>query len=48
MGGVYDGSFSDSITEGDGIFAYLCSQAGINCVSSNDPHKIKETLQKQE
>ena len=46
IGEVYDGSFTHSIAGGDGIFAYLCFQAGMNCVSSDDPNKIKETLQK--
>ena len=46
IGDVYDGTFTHSLTDGDGIFAYLCSHAGINCISSDDPNKIKKTLSK--
>jgi len=47
VGAVYDGTFTNSLTNGDGIFAYLCTHAGINCIPSDDLNKIKKTLQKQ-
>ena len=47
IGSVYDGTFTHSITEGDGIFAYLCRLKGIHCISSEDTNQIKKNLQKQ-
>ena len=47
VGKVYDGSFTNSLTNGDGIFAHLCQKLWINCISSDDIDKIKKTLQKQ-
>ena len=47
IGGVYDGSFTNSLIERDGIFAYSCRQKGIHCISSEDSDKIKKSLQKQ-
>ena len=44
IGRVYDGKFTNSLTDGDGIFAYLCQKSGINCISSDDLPKIKKTL----
>ena len=44
IGKVYDGSFTSSLIDGEGIFAYLCRQRGIHCISSDDAKKIKKTL----
>ena len=44
IGKVYDGSFTSSLIDGEGIFAYLCRQRGIHCISSDDARKIKKTL----
>ena len=46
VGKVYDGSFTNSLTGGDGMFAHLCRKSGINCISSDDFDKIKKTLPK--
>ena len=46
IGGVYDGTFTNSLIDGDGIFAHLCRKSGINCISSDDSDQIKETLEK--
>ena len=46
VGKIYDGSFTNSIIDGDGIFAHLCRKSGINCISSDDFDKIKNTLEK--
>ena len=46
IGGVYDGTFTNSLIDGDGIFAHLCQKSGINCISSDDSDQIKETLEK--
>ena len=43
---IYDGTFTHSLTEGDGIFTHLCRQSGIICVSSDDSNQIKMTLEK--
>ena len=45
-GKVYDGTFSHSLKDGNGIFAHLCSRSGINCISADEPNKIKKTLKK--
>ena len=46
IGGIYDGTFTNSLTDGDGIFAHLCRKSGINCISSDNSDQIKETLEK--
>ena len=46
VGKIYDGSFTNSLIDGDGIFAHLCRKSGINCISSDDFDKIKNTLEK--
>ena len=47
VGRVYDGSFENTLIDGDGMFAHLCRKSGINCISSDDLQKIKKTLEKQ-
>ena len=44
VGEIYDGTFTHSLTNGEGIFAHLCSQSGIHCISSNDSKQIKKIL----
>ena len=44
VGEIYDGTFTHSLTKGDGIFAHLCRQKGIHCISSNDSKKNKNIL----
>ena len=46
VGKIYDGSFTNSLIDGDGIFAHLCHQKGIHCISSDDLDKIKNTSEK--
>ena len=46
VGKRYDGSFTNSLIDGDGIFAHLCRKSGINCISSDDSNQIKKTLEK--
>ena len=46
VGKIYDGSFTNSLIDGDGIFAHLCRQKGIHCISSDDLDKIKNTSEK--
>ena len=46
VGKIYDGSFTKSLIDGDGIFAHLCRKSGINCISSDDSNQIKNTLAK--
>ena len=46
IGGVYDGTFTSSLIDGDGIFAHLCRKSGITCISSDDSNQIKKTLTK--
>ena len=41
VGKIYDGSFTNSLIDGDGIFAYLCRKSGIHCISSDELDKIK-------
>ena len=43
---IYDGSFTNSLIDGDGIFAHLCRKSGINCISSDDFDEIINTLAK--
>ena len=47
VGKVYDGSFTNTLADGDGTFAHLCRKSGITCIPSDDFDKIKETLPKQ-
>ena len=47
VGRVYDGSFENTLIDGDGMFSHLCQKSGINCISSDDLDKIKKTLEKQ-
>ena len=44
---VYDGSFSRKLQEGEGVFAYLCAQSGIKCISSENISEIKKIIPKQ-
>ena len=46
VGEVYDGSFTHSLTDGNGIFSHLCRESGITCISSDDSNQIKLTLKK--
>ena len=46
VGGVYDGTFTHSLIDGNGIFAHLCLKSGITCISSDDSYQIKKTLEK--
>ena len=46
VGKIYDGSFTNYLIDGDGIFAHLCRKSGINCISSDDSNQIKNTLAK--
>ena len=46
VGKIYDGSFTNSLIDGDGIFVHLCRKSGINCISSDDSDQIKNTLAK--
>ena len=46
IGEIYDGTFTHSLLEGDGIFTLLCRQSGITCVPSDDSNQIKKTLEK--
>lgn len=47
MGQVYDGTFTGTLKQGDGIFANLCQKAGITCISSDETNQIKKTLSKR-
>ena len=47
IGAIYDGTFTHSLIDGNGIFAHLCRKSGINCISSDDSNQIKKTLEKQ-
>ena len=46
IGRVYDGTFTSSLIDGEGIFAHLCRKSGITCISSDDSNQIKKTLTK--
>lgn len=41
---VYDGSFSNTLKEGNGLFAQLCINNGINVISSDDKNSIIEVI----
>ena len=34
VGAIYDGTFTHSLINGNGIFAHLCQKSGITCISS--------------
>ena len=44
IGAIYDGTFTHSLIDRDGIFAHLCRKSGITCISSDDSNQIKKTL----
>jgi len=46
IGKIYDGSFKKSLKTGDGIFAHLCHENDIACISSDNINRIKKTLAK--
>jgi uncharacterized protein YbbK (DUF523 family) len=43
-GEIYDGSFSNKLIDGDGVFTQLCQENNIKVISSDDEKKIKEIL----
>ena len=43
---IYDGSFKKTLKIGDGIFAHLCHENNIECISSDNINQIKKTLAK--
>ena len=46
IGKIYDGSFTKILKTGDGIFAHLCHENDIECISSDNINQIKKTLAK--
>ena len=46
IGKIYDGSFTKSLKTGNGIFAHLCHENDIACISSDNINRIKKTLTK--
>ena len=46
IGEIYDGSFTKSLKTGNGIFAHLCHENDIACISSDNINRIKKTLAK--
>ena len=46
IGKIYDGSFTKILKTGDGIFAHLCHENDIKCISSDNINQIKKTLAK--
>ena len=46
IGKIYDGSFTKTLKTGNGIFAHLCHENDIACISSNSINRIKKTLAK--
>ena len=46
IGKIYDGSFTRSLKIGNGIFAHLCHENDIACISSDNINQIKKTLAK--
>ena len=46
IGKIYDGSFTEILKTGDGIFAHLCHENDIECISSDNINQIKKTLAK--
>ena len=47
IGQIYDGTFTGTVKQGDGIFAHLCMKVGIACISSDETNQIKKTLSKR-
>jgi len=43
-GEIYDGSFSNKLIKGDGIFTELCQNNNIEVISSDDEKKLNELL----
>ena len=46
IGKIYDGSFTKTLKTDDGIFAHLCHENDIECISSDNINQIKKTLAK--
>ena len=46
IGKIYDGSFTKILKTGDGIFAHLCHENDLECISSDNINQIKKTLAK--
>ena len=46
IGKIYDGSFTKTLKTGDGIFAHLCHENDMECISSDNINQIKKTLAK--
>ena len=46
IGKIYDGSFTKTLKTGNGIFAHLCHENDIACISSDNINQIKNTLAK--
>ena len=46
IGKIYDGSFKKILKTGEGIFAHLCHENDIECISSDNINQIKKTLAK--
>ena len=46
IGKIYDGSFTKTLKTGNGIFAHLCHENDIACISSDNINRIKKTLAK--
>jgi len=46
IGKIYDGSFTKTLKTGNGIFAHLCHENDIDCISSDNINQIKKTLAK--
>jgi len=47
MGKVYDGTFSNQLIEGNGIFSEKCIQHKIDVISSDNIEKFKEKILKK-
>jgi uncharacterized protein YbbK (DUF523 family) len=46
IGKTYNGSFTKTLKIGEGIFAHLCHENDIECISSDNINQIKKTLAK--
>ena len=46
IGKVYDGSFTKTLKNGNGVFAHLCNKNNIDCIPSDNINQIKKTLAK--
>lgn len=44
---IYDGSFSRNLISGSGIFAHLCTKAGLKVISSDDLEGIQKIIGKK-